>query len=52
MGGGAVKMESKKQTLTPTSSTDPELLSLGAQLLPDLLWARVFIEELDYDQMK
>jgi hypothetical protein len=49
-GGGAVMMESKKQTLTPTSSTDSELLSLGALLLPDLLWARNFMAELDYDQ--
>ena len=49
-GGGAVMMESKKQTITATSSTDSELLALGALLLPDLLWARNFMAELDYSQ--
>lgn len=33
MSDGTFMMESKKQTPTPTSSTDLELLFLGAQLL-------------------
>lgn len=48
-GGGTVMVNSKKQTLTLlTSSTDSELFSIGPQLLPDLLWARNFMTELDY----
>ena len=49
-GGGAVMMSTKKQTVTPQSTADSEALSLGATFLPDLLWARNFMEELDYDQ--
>ena len=48
-GGGAVMMSSKRQTITPTSSTDSELLSLGALFLPDVQWARNFLAELGYD---
>lgn len=38
--GGKVILEPKKQTFTPTSATNSEFLSFGAQLL----------SELDYDQ--
>jgi hypothetical protein len=49
-GGGAVMADSKKQTITGTSSTDTELIALAKPFLPDLLWAQNFMFELDYDQ--
>ena len=49
-GIGTVMMDTKKQNITAQSSTDSELLGLGVNLLPNLIWARNFLFEVGYDQ--
>jgi hypothetical protein len=49
-GIGTVMMDTKKQNITAQSSTDSELLGLGVNLLPNLIWARNFLFETGYDQ--
>jgi hypothetical protein len=48
-GGGAVAMDTKKQTLTPQSSTESEIYG-NAFMLPKLIWSRNVCYELSYDQ--
>ena len=48
-GGGAVAMDTKKQTLTPQSSTESEIYG-NVFMLPKLIWSRNVCYELSYDQ--
>ena len=50
-GGGAAIMDTKKQTVTPYSSTESEIDGNMFFLKP-LRWARNFMYELGYDQTK
>jgi hypothetical protein len=48
-GGGACIVHTKKQTVTPFSSTESEIDG-NALLWPTLKWSRNFMEELGYNQ--